>query len=122
MPETPDGTGSVSWKLFDDLYESQHDLFRKLKFFVKAGRLNNNEAIALESIADMLDRKERELEKLRQSGLEEWHGRTGANGSGRPALLSDGHQNLNTLPVLFEETGPDERSLWGRLKSIMKGG
>ncbi len=124
MPETPDGTGSVSWKLFNDMYESQHDLFRKLRFFVEAGKLDHNETIALESIAEVLDRKERELEKLRRSGLQEWGGGPGSTGPDRPAqraLISGADGNMNTLPVLFEDADAN-RSLWSRIKSRMRGG
>ncbi|MDA8307400.1 MAG: hypothetical protein M0Z81_11290 [Deltaproteobacteria bacterium] len=67
--------GTVSWKLFNDLYESQYDLLRKLKFITKAGKLNGAETIALELIDGYLGQKENQLKELRQAALDEWTGR-----------------------------------------------
>jgi hypothetical protein len=72
MNEKADNTGVVSWKLFNALYENQYDLFRKLRFIVKAAKVNSDESMALEIIDDFLKRKEVDLEELRQAGLEEW--------------------------------------------------
>ncbi len=80
MYEKTDDTGVVSWELFNALYENQYDVFRKLRFIVKAGKVNNNESMALEMIDDYLKRKEVELKEIRQAGLEEW-GRRGKTAS-----------------------------------------
>ena len=72
MYEKADDTGVVSWELFNAMYENQYDLFRKLKFIVKATKVNNNESMALEMIDDYLQRKEVDLKQIRQTGLEEW--------------------------------------------------
>jgi hypothetical protein len=76
------GTGIVSWEVFNDLYESQYDLLRKLRFFIKAGRSDRNEKLALDLIDDFLAGKEDELEALRQRGLEEW--KVAQSGTGAP--------------------------------------
>ncbi len=36
-------SGLVSWEVFNDLYENQYDLLRKIKFFVLAGHSEKNE-------------------------------------------------------------------------------
>ena len=72
MADNADGTGTVSWEVFNDLYENQHDLLRKLRFFIKAGRSDKDESLALNIMEDFLSGKEQELEILRQRGLEEW--------------------------------------------------
>ena len=71
--------GAVSWELFNELYESQYDLLRKLKFITKAAKMNGGEAIALELIDGYLQKKDSELKDLRASAMREWTGReTGA--------------------------------------------
>ena len=67
--------GSVSWELFNELYESQYDLLRKLQFITKAGKLNGGEAIALEMIEGYLEQKKSELKELRKAAMDEWTGR-----------------------------------------------
>ena len=37
-------SGVVSWEVFDDLYENQYDLIRKIRFFVLAGKVEKNES------------------------------------------------------------------------------
>ncbi len=63
--------GVVSWEVFNDLYENQYDLIRKIRFFVRAGQGGQNESLALEMVGDLLADKEDELEKLRQKALAE---------------------------------------------------
>ena len=113
----------ISWKLFNDLYENQYDLFRKLRFIIKAGKVNNSEAMALEMIEDYLQSKEGELKNLRQAGMEEWIRR------GRPTGL----QRVSTsgVPANDGAKGPDRSlvpmapgdrgSRWSRLLSRIKG-
>jgi hypothetical protein len=77
MPETDmtkegGDSGTISWRLFNEMYENQYDFFRKLRFCINAGKTNNAEAQALEMIEDLIGRKEAELEKIRQDGLREW--------------------------------------------------
>jgi hypothetical protein len=38
--------GVVSWEVFNDLYENQYDLIRKIRFFVQAGQAEQNESLA----------------------------------------------------------------------------
>ncbi|MDR3569533.1 MAG: hypothetical protein P4L43_16030 [Syntrophobacteraceae bacterium] len=73
--------GAVSWELFNELYESQYDLLRKLKFITRAAKMNGGESIALELIEGYLKDKERELGVLRDASLEEWSGRETAPGA-----------------------------------------
>ncbi|MGC8491039.1 MAG: hypothetical protein ACP5SH_04805 [Syntrophobacteraceae bacterium] len=75
MPTKAADVGEVSWRLFNELYESQYDLLRKLEFITKAGKLNGCESIALELIDGYLKQKESELKELRQAALAEWTGR-----------------------------------------------
>ncbi len=75
MPNKAADVGEVSWRLFNDLYESQYDLLRKLEFITKAGKLNGGESIALELIDGYLKQKESELKELRQAALAEWTAR-----------------------------------------------
>ena len=63
--------GVVSWEVFNDLYENQYDLIRKIRFFVQAGQVEQNESLALEMVEDLLVNKQDELDKLRQKGLAE---------------------------------------------------
>lgn len=72
--------GTVSWELFNELYESQYDLLRKLEFIIRAGKLNGGETIAIELIDGYLKRKEIELKELREAAMAEWTGRQGALG------------------------------------------
>jgi hypothetical protein len=72
MLEKADDTAVIIWTLFNDLYENQYDFFRKLRFIIRAGKVNNTESMALEMIEDYLQRKEGELKNLREAGLEEW--------------------------------------------------
>lgn len=81
MPNKAGDVGEVSWRLFNDLYESQYDLLRKLEFITKAGKLNGCESIALELIDGYLKQKESELKALRQAALAEWTGRKHAFGA-----------------------------------------
>jgi hypothetical protein len=64
-------SGLVSWEVFNDLYENQYDLLRKIKFFVLAGHSEKNESLALEMVGELLANKQEELERLRQKGLSE---------------------------------------------------
>ena len=123
MPENTGDPAVISWKLFNDLYENQYDLFRKLKFIIRAGKVSDSESIALEMIEDYLQRKEMELKNLRQAGLEEWMRR------GKPTSL----QSASTLgnPDNDGAAGPDtslvavtpvERaSRWSRILTRIKG-
>lgn len=83
MPNKAGDVGEVSWSLFNDLYESQYDLLRKLKFITKAGKMNGGESIALELIDGYLSQKEIELKELRQAALAEWTGGKTAFGPDR---------------------------------------
>jgi hypothetical protein len=79
MSEKTFDYGVVSWQMFDALFEQQYDFCRKLRFFIKGGRANKEEAMALDVIEDLLNRKEQELEELREKGLAD---RDNAGGTG----------------------------------------
>ena len=123
MCEKADDTGVVSWELFNALYENQYDLFRKLRFIVKAGKVNNNDSMALEMIEDYLKRKEVDLKDLRQAGLEEWRRR------GRPTSLQripapempDNNGGLGPGKSLVAVVPLSRASFWSRALSRIKG-
>lgn len=116
--------GSVSWKLFNELYENQYDLFRKLRFFIQAGKSGRNEKLALDMVEDFLARKEGELERLRQSGLEEWAASGGAAGlppgPGTPLLEHVRAGNEKSL-VLHQSVPVARASFWSRFKARIRG-
>ena len=125
MAEKGSDSGAISWWLFNDLYENQSDLLRKLRFFIKAGKMNNTEALALDMIEDYIGSREAELEKIRQEGLREWNG-----GAQRPALQSP--ENRMMLENRAEDAAgralapigspySGKLSFWNRLKSRIKG-
>lgn len=123
MYEKAHDTGVVSWKLFNALYENQYDLFRKLRFIVKAAKVNNDESTALEMIDDYLKRKEVALEDLRQAGLEEWTAMGKTTGLQRvparqmPENNGVGGPGRSLVPVV-----PLNRvSVWSRVLSRIKG-
>ncbi len=123
MDEKADNTGVVSWKLFNALYENQYDLFRKLKFIVEAGKLNNNHSMALEMIDDCLKRKEVDLKDLRQAGLEEWISRGKRAGSQRVSAR-EGPQNNGKIRLgksLVPVVPVSRVSLWSKVMSRIKG-
>ena len=123
MDEKAHDTGVVSWKLFNALYESQYDLFRKLKFIVQAGKLKNNQSTALEMIDDYLKRKEVDLKDLRQAGLEEWISRRKKAGSQR-VLARERPQNNGKLGLgksLVPVVPVSRVSLWSKVMSRIKG-
>ena len=123
MPENTGDPAVISWKLFNDLYENQYDLFRKLRFIIRAGKVVNSESIALEMIEDYLQRKEGELKNLRQAGLEEWIRR------GKPTSLQ--RVSIRGIPDNDGATGPDTSlvpvtpvdrvSRWSRILTRIKG-
>jgi hypothetical protein len=124
MREKSYKSGMVSWKVFNDLYENQYDAFRKLKFFVKAGKTGQNETLALEMIEDLLSRRETDLEKIRHNGLEE---RVGADSAvvrqiSNPALLEGGGENGNDRSLVVAVPRESARtSYWSRLKARLMG-
>ncbi len=123
MDEKAHDTGVVSWKLFNALYESQYDLFRKLKFIVQAGKLKNNQSMALEMIDDYLNRKEVDLKDLRQAGLEEWISRGKTAGlqriPARERKQNNGEIHLGkSLATIEPASGV---SFWSRVMSKIKG-
>lgn len=71
MPGKVFETGVISWRTFDELFESQYDMYRKVKFLIRAGNALGEEGIALEAIADLVSQKEGELEALRKQALAE---------------------------------------------------
>jgi ADP-ribosylglycohydrolase len=105
------------------MYENQYDLFRKLKFIVKAGKVNDNESMALEMIDDYLKRKEVDLKDLRQAGLEEWISRRKKAGSQR-VLARERPQNNGKLGLgksLVPVVPVSRVSLWSKVMSRIKG-
>ncbi len=113
----------VSWKVFNDLYENQYDAFRKLKFFVKAGKTAKNEILALEMIEDFLAKREIDLERIRLNGLEE---RVGAEDlplrlPHQRLLESSGKNGNERSLVVASPREPARSSYWNRLKSMFLG-
>jgi hypothetical protein len=123
MSEKADDTGVVSWELFNALYENQYDLFRKLSFIVKAGKVNNNQSIALEMIEDYLKRKEVDLKDLRQAGLEEWGRRRKTTGLQRVSAreMPDNNGRLGPANSLVAVVPAGRASFWSRALSRIKG-
>lgn len=112
--------GVVSWEVFNDLYESQYDLIRKIRFFVQAGKADKNETLALEMVGELLDRKQDELEKARQKGLAE-----------RISLAAESDLPHFRLPQAGNSDGDNKRtnrsgnqpvrrgSVWGWIKQFV---
>jgi len=123
MLEKAEDIAVISWKLFNDLYENQYDLFRKLRFIIRAGKLGNNESIALEMIEDYLQRKEVELKNLRQAGLEEWIRRGKPTGLQRASTLGNPDNDGATGPdtSLVAVTPVERASRWSRILTRIKG-
>ena len=123
MTEKGFESGMVSWKAFNDLYENQYDTFRKLKFFVKAGKIGQNETLALDLIEDLVSRREVDLERIRHNGLEE---RVGAESavvrrvSNHTLLEGGGNGNDRSLVVSVPRESA-RSSYWSRLKSRILG-
>ncbi len=116
-------SGMVSWKVFNDLYENQFDAFRKIRFFVKAGKTGKNEPLALDMIEDLLFTREEELERIRCDALQE---RTGAEtpvAITSQALLEGSNNNGASRALV--PVGPRENvrveSAWQKLKIRLLG-
>ena len=115
--------GVVSWEVFNDLYENQYDLIRKIRFFVQAGQVGQNESLALEMMGDLLADKQDELEKLRQQGLAERASLAPGDDLSHVQLLTAGNfDGKNRLMVPLENRPGKRGSIWNRLKQIMKAG
>ena len=124
MTEKSHKSGMVSWELFNDLYENQYDIFRKLKFFVKAGKAGKNEALALEMIEDLVTRREMDLERIRHNGLQERVGVENAavrQISDRVLLEGSGKSDNDRSLAVIASREPVRTSYWGRLKSRILG-
>jgi hypothetical protein len=123
MCEKADDTGVVSWELFNALYENQYDLFRKLKFIVKAGKVDNNESMALEMIEDYLRGKEVDLKDIRQAGLEDWGRRGKTTGLQRfPAPeMPENNGGIGPDKSLVPVVPVSKVSFWSRTLSRNKG-
>jgi hypothetical protein len=123
MYDKADDTGVVSWKLFNALYENQYDLFRKLRFIVKAGKLNNNELMALEMIDDYLKRKEVDLKDLREAGLQEWirNGKTNILQQVPAREMPDNNGRIGPGKSLVPVVPVSRVSLLSRVLSRIKG-
>lgn len=70
MTEKKFDTGVVSWRIFDEMFESQLDFIRKLRFLVRAGMVENDGTV-LEIIADLVKLNESSIRELREQGLDE---------------------------------------------------
>lgn len=88
MSEKAGDVEEVSGKLFNDLYESQYELLRRLKFIAKAGRLKGGESTALELIDDYLRQKESALQGYRKAPPPDHNGRKTAQSAGLERLDS----------------------------------
>jgi hypothetical protein len=115
--------GVVGWEVFNDLYENQYDLIRKIKFLVQAGQVGQNEGLALEMMGELLADKLDELEKLRQKGLAE---RTSlSSGEDLPSyqlLQVGGSDGKNRLMIPLENRPARKGSVWNRVKQFVRAG
>ncbi len=112
----------VSWKVFNDLYENQYDAFRKIRFFVKAGKTGKNELLALDMIEDLLFRREEELERIRRDAMQERTGAEAPVAITSQTLLESGNNNGASRALV--PVGPRENtreSAWQRLKIRLLG-
>ncbi len=115
-------SGMVSWKVFNDLYENQYDAFRKIRFFVKAGKTGKNELLALDMIEDLLFRREEELERIRRDAMQERTGAEAPVAITSQTLLESGNNNGASRALV--PVGPRENtreSAWQRLKIRLLG-
>lgn len=113
-------SGMVSWKVFNDLYENQFDAFRKLKFFVKAGKTGKNASLALEMIEEFLENREADLEQIRRDGLDERVDVDAEQAMDRALVISAGTDGENGSLIPAAQA-PARTSYWSRLKSRIWG-
>jgi len=110
-----DQSGSVSWEVFNDLYETYYDLMRKIRFFVEAGRAANNESLAMEMLGELIAGKQGEIEKVRRRGIAE---RDSALAEADFASFgSKPNDNPENGAKTKAENRPDvKESIWNRVK------
>jgi hypothetical protein len=113
--------GVVSWEVFNDLYENQYDLIRKLRFFVQAGQAQQNEGLALEMVGDLLADKQDELEKLRQKGLAERASSAAGEDLPHFQLPLGANSDVKTRLLVPLAKQPGKRgSVWNRFRQSIK--
>jgi hypothetical protein len=116
-------SGLVSWEIFNDLYESQYDLIRKIRFLLQAGQMEQMEGIALEMMADLLADKQNELDKVRQKGLAE---RSSLSAAGAPSYLHllplGNHDGGSNLMIPAENQSRKRGAVWQWVKHFIRVG
>lgn len=115
--------GVVSWEVFNDLYENQYDLIRKIRFFVQAGKVDQNESLALQMVGDLLAQKQDELEKVRRKGLAERALFAAKSDLPHFQLLTAGNSDGgNQLIIPAENQSRRRGSVWNWVKQFIRAG
>ena len=123
MPETVSDNQFVSFEAFKALSGQYCDFCKKLRFFIKGAFTVQEEALALEIIAEFLDRKEKELQELVGKVSEEARSR-GPDPKpdpvevllGRSLMQSEDYQVLQQITEIRKAGGPR----WEMLQAIIK--
>jgi len=113
MTEKKFDTGVVSWRSFDEMYESRQDFIRKLRFLVRAGMVDSDGAV-LEIIADLVKLEEASIRELREQALEE---REHAGGPG-VSVVAKKRDDSDPADAL----DPEEQRLLEKISEIRKQG
>ncbi len=116
-------SGLVSWEVFNDLYENQYDLIRKIRFLVQAGQMEQMEGLALEMMGDLLADQLDALDKVRQKGLAE---RSSLNARGDLSYLhllpSGNHDGGSNLMIPAENQSRKRGAVWKWVKHFVNVG
>lgn len=113
MTEKKFETGVVSWKVFEEMFESQLDLIRKLRFLYRAGVVDHD-GLVLEIIADLLKMKESAVRELREQALDE---REAAGGADVLVVAKNRDDSQR-----FERLDPEAQELLEKISEIRKHG
>lgn len=113
MTEKKFDTGVVSWQIFDEMFESQLDFIRKLRFLVRAGMVEND-GVVLEIMADLLKMKESAVRQLREQGLVQ---REAAGGPG-VSVVAEKSDDSHRAELL----DPEDQRLLEKISEIRKQG
>ncbi len=126
MSEKMFETGVVSWATFEALYKQSADCFRKMAFLVRAAQALKDEEVALDTIADFLEQKEKIPQQLREVALRE---RDRAGGPGVKIVqaaaepmeeLTPGVEDMDIFNKLMEVRRKGGHG-WDNLKVMIEG-